>query len=553
MIFDSRRHALPLAGLWWLLLMTCVVALRPLTPVDETRYATVAWEMWQTGDWLSLRLNGAPYGDKPPLLFWLVNLGWWVFGPNEWWPRLLTGLFALGALALIVTLVRRLAPGRDDLAAMSVLVSGSSFYWMGFTGALMFDLMLTFFVLLGVLGVAWAGAGGGLRAWLVTGLAMGLGILTKGPVALLHVLPLAVLAPWWRRGAGGPADAAGARWGAWYGGVAVAFLLAAAVALAWALPAAVAGSEAFRREIFWNQSADRIATTTHHLRPFWFYVAMLPVLMLPWLFLPSAWRGMWVLGRDGRQPGLRFVLSWLVPVFLAFSSFRGKQAQYLLPELPAIAFVLACGWGASGGRIRRSDAWVVAGVFAAAAVLVGVLSGHPRLIHFVQAESLPALRWSIAAFVLAALATALAPWRDNVRAVAVVASASVFAMAGLYAGLSRAALDIYDLHPVSRHLAAVQQAGQPIAHGGKYHGQYQFIGRLARPLEVVQGRQAMLDWAAGRPDGRVVLYSDAPLVHVAGRRPEFEQRFKGRWVSIWRAVDLPGVSDGWTRQARDTE
>lgn len=163
------------------------------------------------------------------------------------------------------------------------------------------------------------------------------------------------------------------------------------------------------------------------------------------------------------------------------------------------------------------------------------------------------LGWSIAALALAALVTALAPWRDSVRAVAVIASASVLAITGLYAGLGRAAFDAYDLHPVSRHLAAMQQAGQPIAHSGKYHGQYQFVGRLARPLDVVAGRQPMLDWAAAHPVGGVVLYSDAPLVHEAGLRPEFEQRFKGRWVSIWRAADLPGISDGWYRPPRDRD
>lgn len=552
MNFDPRRHALPLASLWWVLLMTCVVTLRPLTPVDETRYATVAWEMWQSGDWLSLRLNAAPYSDKPPLLFWLINLGWGVFGPNEWWPRLLTGLFALGALGLVVTLVRRLAPGRDDLAAMSVLVSGSSFYWMGFTGALMFDLMLTFFVLLGVLGVAWAG-GGGLRAWLVTGLAMGLGILTKGPVVLLHVLPLALLAPWWRRAAGGPSAASGSRWRAWYGGVALAVLVAAVVALAWALPAAMAGGEAYRREIFWNQSADRIATTTHHLRSFWFYAAMLPVLMLPWLFLPAAWRGMLALARGGPSPGLRFALAWLTPVFLAFSAFRGKQVQYLLPEVPAIAFVLASGVMAAGGRLRRLDAWVVAGLYAMLAALPLVLTRHPRAMHLLPPEEWPILGWTVAAFLLAALVVAAAPWRDGVRALAMIGSASVLAMTGIFAGFGRVAFDIYDLHPVSRHLAAVQHSGQAIAHAGKYHGQFQFMGRLKQPLDVVDGRGPLLDWATGHPEGRVVLYSKAPLTHASGAQPEFAQKFKGGWVSVWRAADLPGVSDGWIRQPREAE
>ena len=118
---DLRRHALPVAAAFWAALMLAVILMRPLTPVDETRYVTVAWEMRQSGNLLQLRLNGALYGHKPPLLFWLVNAGWSLFGVNEWWPRLLTGLFGLGALALLARLARELAPGRDDVRAMALL------------------------------------------------------------------------------------------------------------------------------------------------------------------------------------------------------------------------------------------------------------------------------------------------------------------------------------------------------------------------------------------------------------------------------------------------
>ena len=60
--------------------------LRPLWPVDETRYASVAWEMWLRGDFLVPHINGEPYSHKPPLLFWLIQAGWALFGVNDWWP-----------------------------------------------------------------------------------------------------------------------------------------------------------------------------------------------------------------------------------------------------------------------------------------------------------------------------------------------------------------------------------------------------------------------------------------------------------------------------------
>jgi hypothetical protein len=67
---------LPAMLLLWSLLWLLGVSIRPPFPIDETRYLTVAWEMYQRNDWVLLHLNGAPYSHKPPLLFWLINLGW---------------------------------------------------------------------------------------------------------------------------------------------------------------------------------------------------------------------------------------------------------------------------------------------------------------------------------------------------------------------------------------------------------------------------------------------------------------------------------------------
>ena len=71
----SRRPTFPLGPALLLAILTVVaIAARPLTPIDETRYVSVAWEMWLRNDWLVLFKNGAPYSHKPPLLFWLYNL-----------------------------------------------------------------------------------------------------------------------------------------------------------------------------------------------------------------------------------------------------------------------------------------------------------------------------------------------------------------------------------------------------------------------------------------------------------------------------------------------
>jgi 4-amino-4-deoxy-L-arabinose transferase-like glycosyltransferase len=107
----NPRLAIPALLALWGLLLAVALEVRPLLPVNETRYVGVAWEMWLRGDFLVPYLNGEPYSHKPPLLFWLIQAGWAVFGVNEWWPRLVAPLVSLLVMALAVHLARLLWPG----------------------------------------------------------------------------------------------------------------------------------------------------------------------------------------------------------------------------------------------------------------------------------------------------------------------------------------------------------------------------------------------------------------------------------------------------------
>ena len=93
---------------------------RPLLPVDETRYLTVAWEMREGGHWLVPRLNGEIYSHKPPLLFWLINLVWWVTGVSEVTARLIGPAFGAGAIAATAGLARRLWPEDPDVGGQEL-------------------------------------------------------------------------------------------------------------------------------------------------------------------------------------------------------------------------------------------------------------------------------------------------------------------------------------------------------------------------------------------------------------------------------------------------
>jgi 4-amino-4-deoxy-L-arabinose transferase-like glycosyltransferase len=313
----------------WFATVASTLAFRPLLPVDETRYLSVAWEMWRTNDWLVPHLNGATYAHKPPVLFWLIAIVWWVVGVSEMAARLVSPLCGLGAIWMVWRLARLVWPDdRSSQRAAPLVFAGLGTVAVYGTLAT-FDLPLTFFCLIAVEGVlrAWRGRRWG---WIVCGAALGIALLTKGPVALLHVLPVPLLAPLWMT----PGPRGG--WARWYLGLLGAVALGAAVGFGWAIPAALAGGDAYAGELLWGQTADRMVRSFAHRQPFWWYLPVLPAVLLPWILVPRLWRK---LSLEPTQTDL-MCLYWFVAPLIVFSAVSGKQAQYLLPELaPASLFI----------------------------------------------------------------------------------------------------------------------------------------------------------------------------------------------------------------------
>jgi 4-amino-4-deoxy-L-arabinose transferase-like glycosyltransferase len=313
----------------WGVLVVVALTVRPLLPVDETRYLSVAWEMWLRHDWLVPHLNGSPYPDKPPLLFWGILLGWRVFGVNVWWPRLLPPLAALVCVFLLLHLARRLSPEEPGARALPFL---SGPLWVTYSTLVLFDTLLTACVLVALCGLADAADGRSWRGWLAYGAGVGLGVLAKGPVVLVHVLPVALLAPWWT-------IATPVRRRRWYLGLLGAVGLGAAIGLTWALPAGARGGPTYREALLWQETAGRIAHAFAHRRPWWWYLPLLPLVLLPWTLWPPLWRSLVELRRDRPRVAVRFALSCLVPGFIVLSLISGKQVHYLLPLLPTFAIL----------------------------------------------------------------------------------------------------------------------------------------------------------------------------------------------------------------------
>jgi len=556
LLSTSRITASGYVLLWtgmWLVLMATALKFRPLLPVDETRYLAVAWEMWRDGNFLVPHLNGETYSHKPPLLFWLMHVGWSVFGVNDWWPRLVAPLFGLVNLFLTGVLAQRLWPDRSSVAVAAPLILMACLFWTLFTTLTMFDMLLAFCALLAMIGIirAWQNDAPGSFIWLA--LAIGIGALTKGPAILLTTLPVALLAPLWALNTkvkepeveinGGdikPApgsDMWSRGWKRWYSGVGFSLLGGIAIALLWAIPAAISGGEEYRDAIFWGQSAGRMVDSFAHGRPWWWFLAVLPALVLPWTIWPATWRALKGLRDIRGDNGLRFCLVWFLPALITFSAISGKQLHYLLPVFPALALI--------GGRLLidhhaiqpDQSSWKQSGLQIPAILFIVLgfaLSVAPALATIIELPPLIAEIDFIWGLVMALLAGGIILYSRSITSLMPrIVSLGILSMAlvvVIHLSLKPALDERFNLKAFSQQLRQWQDSDIPLAYLGKYHGQFNFMGRLEKQIVPVGLLHPDLkDWQEANPQGYLII--------TVGRKHEqvttlHTQPFRGRRIVV---------------------
>ncbi|PTM98816.1 ArnT family glycosyltransferase [Mycoplana dimorpha] len=330
-----------LTRLLWLpvtvaILYLAAVGFRPLLPVDETRYVSVAWEMYLRSGWFDpLTLNFEPYHHKPPLLFWLMNLSWAIFGVSRWAATIPIVLSALACVYLTGILGRLLFPQalEDTNRTRLVMVAGVPFLTYG--TILMFDITLTAFVLLSLIGVVLYSRQRSWRHIVLIGVSLGLGGLAKGPFAPFCIFFPILLAPYWAKNIGNVLT--------WYAGNALAGLISLAIVLVWLIPVLTQSDSEFAYWLLWKQTAGRVTGSVEdHLAPFYAYLPLLPAMFVPWVFVPGFWKGLAKLrSHFPDSEGKRFLICWLVPSFLGFCLFSNKQPHYLMPLMPGAVLLAA--------------------------------------------------------------------------------------------------------------------------------------------------------------------------------------------------------------------
>lgn len=313
----------------------------PFLGPDEPRYAEVAREMQASGDWITPRLAGIEWFEKPALTYWAAAAGYSIFGVSEFAARFGVGLMALGGSLLILLFGRRVGSPVFGYLAAAVLIS--SCLWIGLGRGATFDMPLAFTMELALVGFyLWMRdprrVAGNPFFWLFS-IGLGLAVLAKGLVGI--ILPLAIVGLYLLisrrlREVLRPAVLLPG---------ACIFLVTAAV---WYGPVIARHGRVFIDEFFIAHHFQRYLSNRYrHPQPVWFFVAIILAGIFPWSFflisrIRRAFAGGWRTIVERRFDDLTLFLWLWVLVPLIFFSFSGsKLPGYILPVFPAVAMLIA--------------------------------------------------------------------------------------------------------------------------------------------------------------------------------------------------------------------
>ena len=335
---------------------------------DEGFYAESAREMVEGGDWLTPHFNYADRWQKPILYYWLTAGTYLVAGEREWAARWWSALSGLGLVLLTWAAARKLT-GRDDAAWLAGAITATCYGCFAMARLALPDLPLAFFITLAI----WSSLE---QRWLLAGVAAGLGLLMKGPIAL--VVPGLVLVPiWWAAYAKASAPKL---FPVRVRDLAVAAAVCAAVALPWYIAMTVEHGTAYLQSFFVGDNLERFATDRFNQpRALWFYAPIVAGGMMPWsvYLLALPWQSAMRVARKQRQlTDVEWrLLLWIAVPLLFFTISIGKQPRYILPVLPPLAILLARSITTrivdrNRGRALTAATWGTAALYAAMAILL---------------------------------------------------------------------------------------------------------------------------------------------------------------------------------------
>lgn len=492
--------------LWIALFCTALYGVRlgsyPMGSGDEGRYAEIPREMVASGDWITPRLNGVNYFEKPPLMYWAVAGCLKLFGPSEWSMRAMPVLFALGGVLLTYAAARRLYGRHAGLAAAAVL--GTSLLYFAIAHILLLDMAVSvlmsatlFCFILGV-----REPPGAKRRWLFYGLyaSAALATLTKGLIGVL--VTGAVMFLWllvfnqWKR------------LRPFY--LPTGLLLFLAIAAPWHVLAA-RHNETWAHRYFVYEHWERFTTpAASRPGPWYYYIGIILAGLIPWTGF------LWPAVRDGLRGGWArrkanadtwFLVTWVVFIFLFFTKSHSKLAPYIVPVFPALAVLLGA-WlakvkdepGAARLRTGLGTFYAICGLLAIA--LCVVVIRPPAKMDADQALALRPVAFTMAAVLL--LGAAGVAWLAKNRGGRGALTGMILTMGLFFVVLQFAAPDINK--PSTKELALfVKTAAQPgdrVLHYHYFFHDFTFYAERLVDVVSYKGELELEEDAAARASGR---------------------------------------------------
>lgn len=367
---------------------------------DEPRYASIGRAMARSGDWITPRLWGEPWFEKPALLYWTTAAGFRSGLGPELAPRLPVALAAVAFLIFFAWVLWR--QFSCVVAGTGTFILGTCWGWVAYSQIAVTDLLLSAaFSAAMLLALPWVAKGDRRRLPATTAL-LGLAVLAKGFVPVVLAAPLLFRRQW--------RDLF--RWP-----VIAAFL---AVSLPWYVLCYIYNGAAFVKVFFWDQQAARFFSgALMHVQAVWFYLPVLALGLLPWTPLAAlfAKRGIW------NDPRRKFLLFWILWGFVFFSASTNKLPGYVLPLLPAIAVLMAVRLD----EVGDARPWLAACAALLVAFLIAVRVLPAAIASGLSRAPLPSFEWTW----LVPLAVAAGAWVLASRRLLVTALVAVCATVGV--------------------------------------------------------------------------------------------------------------------------
>jgi len=481
---------------------------------DEPRYAWIARAMAETGDWVTPKLWGAPWFEKPILYYWAAAIGFDMHLPAEWAARLPSAIAALAAAKAIVWFARRhYAADEDSLASPTLLAPvlfAASVAAIAFARAATPDMLFSAAITLAMVCAGnILGRSGALRItaiapaeiqnhnrlmFVLWGAFLGAGVLAKGPAAVIL--------------AGGAIGIWVLATSNWRGAIHLAHPVAIAsfciVALPWYVLCARRNPDFLHVFIFQHNFERYLTPLFQHRQPFWFFGPITILALLPWsAFLVAAAQEALRLWREKswkNSPGF-FLACWAVFPIAFFSFSQSKLPSYILPAVPALALLIAIGTSRAFQRSRANAIILSAGIALVWIVLAAIFLHATHKPPFTDiASPIPSLaKAALGIAIVVAAGILYAGINKNLRLVVVLSS--LFAVATLEA-VSNVVLPALDPYISARPHAAFFQ--------NDLHPDRIFTYQLRRSWNyglAFYFHRELPEWSPQDPDAALVLTS----------------------------------------------